>query len=270
VTRTLTPLAHRVDFPDAGGTPLVLIHGVGDRMAGWDGVVAALRGDRPVVRYDLRGHGDSPRTPGPYELGDFVADHVGLLAQLGIERAHVAGFSLGGMISQAVALARPETVDRLAIMGAVAGRTPAESARVLERLAVLEREGPAGMAQVSADRWYTPEFIARRPEVVERQLRELAANDPETYVASYRVLARNDLGDELHRIAAPTLVLTGDGDVGSPPRMSELMGERIPDSQVRILRGVKHGALVEVPELVARELDAFLGATGPGHDKEDH
>jgi pimeloyl-ACP methyl ester carboxylesterase len=262
MTRTVTAVAHRVDFPDAAGVPLVLIHGVGDRMAGWDGVVAALRGDRPVVRYDLRGHGDSPRTAGPYELGDFVADHVALLEQLGIGRAHVAGFSLGGMISQAIALGAPETVDRLLVMGAVAGRTPAESARVLERLAVLEREGPAGMALVSADRWYTAEFIERHPDVVERQLRELAANDPETYVAAYRVLARNDLGDELHRIEAPTLVLTGDGDVGSPPHMSELMGEQIPDCEVRILRGVKHAALTEVPELIAREIDAFLKEEG--------
>jgi pimeloyl-ACP methyl ester carboxylesterase len=258
MTRTVTRVEHRVDFAAAPGTPLVLVHGVGDRMAGWDGVVAALRGDRPVVRYDLRGHGASPRTPGPYELADFVADHVALLSELGIERAHVAGFSLGGMIAQAIAIAHPETVERLMIMGAVAGRTREESERVLARLAVLEHSGPAAIAQVSAERWYTPEFIAGHPDVIERQLAELAANDPDTYTAAYRVLAHNDLGGELHRIQASTLVLTGDGDVGSPPHMSELMGERIQDAQVRVLEGVKHGALVEVPELVAHEIEAFL------------
>jgi pimeloyl-ACP methyl ester carboxylesterase len=268
MTSTVTPVAHRVDHPDARVTPLVLIHGVGDRMSGWDDVVTALRSDRPVIRYDLRGHGDSPRTPGPYELGDFVADHVALLEQLGVERAHVAGFSLGGMIAQAVAITHPETVDHLVIMGAVAGRTPDESARVLERLAVLEREGPGGMAGVSAERWYTRQFIERHPDVVQRHLEELAANDPETYVAAYRVLASNDLGGELHRIEAPTLVMTGDGDVGSPPRMAELMGERIPDCRVRILRGVKHAALTEAAEAIALEIDAFLGDR-PNLNKEE-
>jgi 3-oxoadipate enol-lactonase len=268
MTAAVTPVAYRVDHPDAPGTPLVLIHGVGDRMSGWDGVVTALRGDRPVIRYDLRGHGDSPRTPGPYELADFVADHIALLDQLGIERAHVAGFSLGGMIAQAVALAHPATVDRLVIIGAVAGRTADESARVLERLAVLEREGPAAIASVSAERWYTPQFIARNPDLIRRHLDELAANDPETYVAAYRVLASNDLGDELHQIASPTLIMTGDGDVGSPPHMAELMGERIPDSSVRVLHGVKHGALTEVPDAIALEIDAFLGRA-PNPNKEE-
>lgn len=254
----MTDISYRVDDEDADGVPLVLVHGVGGRLDDWDTVVAAFRRRRPVVRYDLRGHGDSARPPGPYSLAAFTEDHVALLDRLGLGRAHLVGFSLGGLIAQSVAIHHPGTVERLVLLGAVAGRTDAERERVLARLRQLEEKGPAGMAEVSGDRWYTPEFAAREPEAVRRALERLAANDPASYTAAYRVLAESDLGDEIHRITAPTLAMTGENDVGSPPRMTRLMGERIANCTTRVLAGVKHALLVERAELVAGEIEAFV------------
>ena len=251
-------LSREVTHGAADGTPTVFIHGVGSSIECWDGVLEHFEPPGPVIRYDLRGHGESPKVPGPYELDDFVDDYVGLLGELGFGRANIVGFSLGGLIAQAIAIRRPESVERVAIMGAVAGRTADERAAVLRRLEAVEKSGPAGIAAQGSDRWFTDDFAASHPDVVSRQMQRLASTDRAGYEAAYRVLATNDLVGELHRIGAPTLVMTGEGDVGSPPHMSQLMALRIPNAEVVIIEGTKHGMLEECPERVARELSRFL------------
>ena len=260
MTDTAVQLYARVDHPDGAEPPLVLIHGVGDRLEAWDEVVTALGPGRRIIRYDLRGHGRSDKPPGPYELADFVADHVAVLEQAGMARAHVAGFSLGGLIAQAIAISRPETVERLVIISAVAGRSDEERARSSERLALLEQEGPAGIAARSGDRWFTPAFAAAHPEKVREAIESLAGNDPAAYTAAYRVLAENDLADQLDRVRSETLVMTGELDVGSPPHMSELMTRRIERSRLVVLPGVKHAVLTEMPDRVAGEIRNFVDA----------
>lgn len=257
---------HRtVEGLDRGGVPIVLVHGVGSNSQAWDTVVSLLGEAHPVIRYDLRGHGQSPKPAGPYELEDFATDHIALMDELGIERAHVVGFSLGGLIAQSIALSYPERVDRLAILSAVAGRTEAERKAVRERLATVEASGAGGVAAQGPSRWYTERFQQRAPETVARHLARFASNEPVAYAAAYRVLATSDLADELPRIKATTLVLTGSDDIGSPPRMARLMAERIPDAQLVIVDGVKHGILEEQARRVAAELSAFLSpARNPG------
>ncbi|HLH64775.1 MAG TPA: alpha/beta fold hydrolase [Solirubrobacteraceae bacterium] len=254
-------LHHRIDH--TGGPHahrLVLVHGVGDELGGWDRVVQRLPPGFDVLRYDLRGHGRSQRPPGPYRLEDFVADHLQLVAELGFTPHTLVGFSLGGMIAQAVALGAPEAVSRLVILSAVAGRTEDERARVAERLETLRREGPAGIAAVSAQRWYTEDFMRREPETVSARLRRLAANDPDAYLAAYEVLATNDLLARLPGIGCPTLIMTGEHDVGSPPRMALAMHESIAGSELEIVPGIRHELLVEVPDLVADRIARFATA----------
>src|SRR5581483_828458 len=85
-----------------------------------------------------------------------------------------------------------------------------------------------------------------------------ASNDPDCYAAAYRVLALEDLDDELAQINVPTLIATGEHDQGSNPRMSELMHARIAGSTLRILPGLRHSILVEAPVLVAAMLAPFF------------
>lgn len=240
-----------------GDIPTVLIHGVGSDLTRWDGVAAALLTQGPVVRYDLRGHGTSQKPPGPYSLGDFVSDHVKLMSELRIGRANVVGFSLGGLIAQKIALDHPETVGKLVIISAVAGRTATQRAAALERLHAVEKGGPALVAD-GGDRWYTDAFRTEHPGVVRAHLERFRANDPDAYAAAFRVLATTDLVDELHRISAPTLIMTGSLDVGSPPQMAERMHERIAGSRLVIVDGVKHAIFEEAPERVAASIGAFL------------
>lgn len=240
---------------------LALLHGVGSDLGTWDEVVARLPPGFEVLRYDLRGHGRSPKPPGPYSLDDFVTDHVRTLAELGWCSCELVGFSLGGMIAQAVALSAPSTVDRLAILSSVAGRTPEERSRVEARLEVLRDGGPREIAKVSGERWFTPEFVESNREFVSHHLARFAANDPPAYLAAYEVLAGNDLCDQLARIAQPTLIMTGEFDVGSPPRMSETMHAAIHLSELVIVPGQKHELLIEVPDVVVEQMTRFLNAS---------
>lgn len=253
----MTRLHRRVDGDLGAGTPVMLIHGVGDRLDSWDAVAGALGGERAVVRYDLRGHGRSERPPGPYSLEDFAADHVALMDELGVERAHVVGFSLGGLIAQQVALEHPGRVASLVLAGSVAGRTDEERERVAERLRQVESGGPVAVADGGA-RWYSQEFREAHPDVVARQMERFASNDPAAYAAAYRVLATSDLAERLPEIEAPVLAITGEHDVGSPPHMSELIASRVPRGRARILPGARHSLPVERAGELAEAIAGFL------------
>ncbi|MGO8865700.1 MAG: alpha/beta fold hydrolase [Alphaproteobacteria bacterium] len=247
---------------EGDGPWLVLIHGVGNRLEAWDGVVAALGGRFRTLRWDLRGHGASDKPPGPYALDDFVSDLKGLLDAHGIERCHLAGFSLGGLVAQAMALAHPAQLDRLVLLSTVAGRSAEERERVAQRLAMVAHGIPGAHFKNSLARWFTDEFQRTHPEVIAEHAARNRENDPLAYAAAYRVLAESDLADRLHEIKAPTLIATGENDIGSNPRMAKLMHERIAGSRLVILRHLRHAILVEAPGTVAGLIEPFLAGSG--------
>ena len=246
---------------EGDGPPLVLIHGVGGALDSWDFVVERLRTRYRLIRYDLRGHGASAKLPGPYTLQDFVHDHLALLDHLDLATTDVAGFSLGGLIAQALALAQPARVGRLALISAIGARKPEESAKARGRADALAAQGAAGHLDAAVDRWFTAAFQAEHPEIVEQRKHASLRNDPHCYAAAYRVLADSDLIDDLQRIPHRTLVMTGELDTGSTPRMSAAMAERMPRARLIVLPGLKHSVLLEAPAVVAGHLHEFLKDT---------
>jgi pimeloyl-ACP methyl ester carboxylesterase len=248
---------HRVEGDLGAGPPLVFVHGVGSDLESWQDVVAGLPKGRAFVRYDLRGHGRSPAPDGPWNVDDFVSDHLRLLAHLGIETADTVGFSLGGLIAQRIAATHPEVVRKLVVIGAVAGRTEQEKAAVLRRLAMVEAEGPAGAARKSVERWFGNEYLAEHPDAGTEIVARMERLDRGTYTHAYRVLATTDLANDLGRVRAPLLAMTGEFDIGSPPRMSQLMADRT-GGRLLVLPGARHTVLQECPELIAKEIAAHV------------
>jgi pimeloyl-ACP methyl ester carboxylesterase len=245
---------------EGSGPPVVLIHGVGADKESWDEIAPALARRFTVVRADLRGHGGSGRIS-RCSIDDFVSDLDGLAEAAGLARFHLVGFSLGGLIAQHYALHRPERIERLVLLSTVAQRTDEERRRVRERAGVLSRDGIAAVTSAAEDRWFTPAFKAANPERVALRLAQLRANDHASYTAAYTVFAEADAGLDIGAIAAPTLVVTGEHDQGSSPRMARLLHESIRASQLVILPELRHSLLVEAPGTVARMIEDFL--TGP-------
>jgi 3-oxoadipate enol-lactonase len=250
----------QIDGPstETNAPPVVLIHGVGADGASWDAIVPTLTSRFSVVRLDLRGHGRSGPVDGPLALGDFARDVLDVLDAADAARAHVVGFSLGGMIAQLLALDDAARVDRLVLLSAVAGRTEQERARVRERLELLRTQGIGAISGAAQDRWFTAGFIERHPELVRERMEQLRHNHPASYAAAYTVFSTSDLGERLHAIRAPTLVATGEHDVGSNTRMARFMCDQIPGAKLRILPGLKHSVLVEAPEVIAAMLLEFF------------
>jgi len=244
---------------DGAGPELVLVHGVGAQLESWDGVVERLRGRFRCISYDLRGHGATDKPPGPYSIEDFAADAAGLIDALGVARCHLAGFSLGGLIGQRFALDYPDRLDRLVLLSAITGRTEEERARVAARLEIVESGAPGDHFEKSLTRWFTEGFLRDHPDVIAAARTQNQRNDPQAYAAAYRVLATAEMIDELPNIEAPTLVATGEGDLGSTPRMSRLMHDRIAGSELHILAGLRHSILAEAPDRVSALLGEFLG-----------
>jgi 3-oxoadipate enol-lactonase len=240
-TGVVAPRGVEIAWHEEGtGPALLMLHGVGSSMESFDAMAARLSSRFRVLRYDLRGHGASGKPPGPYSLADYVDDAVDLLDARGISGAHALGFSFGGLIAQALALAAPQRVHRLVLVSSVAGRTPQEQARMHQRAETLDREGATGTVEAALERWFTPAFRERHPEVVEARRARALANDPRGYAAAYRVFATSDMDQELAGISAPTLVMTGEHDVGSTPRMARLIHERVAGSRLEILDGLRH------------------------------
>jgi 3-oxoadipate enol-lactonase len=237
----------------------VLIHGVGADGSSWDEIAPALASRFTVIRLDLRGHGRSGHVDASLTLDDFALDVVDVLDATGATRAHVVGFSLGGMIAQALALDHAARVDRLVLLSAVAGRTDQERARVQERLEILRTQGIGAITGAAQDRWFTAGFIERHPELVRERMEQLQHNHAPSYAAAYTVFSTSDLGERLHSIRTPTLVATGEHDVGSNTRMARFMQAQIPAAELRILPGLKHSVLVEAPAAIATMLLEFLG-----------
>jgi 3-oxoadipate enol-lactonase len=245
---------------DDGGDrpPVMLIHGVGADGTSWEQIAAALSPDFRVMRLDLRGHGRSGHIAGALTLDDFVRDVVDVLDACGVPAAHIVGFSLGAMIAQGIALQHAERVLRLVLLSAVAGRTAGERQRVQARLTFLREQGIAAITGAAQERWFTPAFIARNPDLVEGRMRQLQKNHAPSYAAAYTVFSTSDLGDRLNAIRAPTLIATGEHDVGSNARMASFMQKQIVGSRLEILSGLRHSILVETPDLVARLVGNFL------------
>jgi 3-oxoadipate enol-lactonase len=240
------------------GPPLFLIHGIGASRHSWDGLVARLKSKFRCIGYDLRGHGKSPTPATPYSLDQLVDDLETLRAELGIERAHFAGHSLGGMIGPAYARRYPERVLSLGLFSTAAFRTADDGAKVRGVVAAMRQKGIAPVLETLKDRWFTPEFAARCPEIIERRMQQVIDTNPEVFLSVFDIYAETEMSPWLGEVAAPCLVLTGEHDGGCNPRLNRQIASALADSDLVILPNLRHAILLEAPGTVAPPVLEFL------------
>lgn len=238
---------------------VVLSNSLGATRGMWDPQVPALAERFRVVTYDTRGHGDSPAPPGPYTLDDLVDDLVALLDRVGAERAHVAGLSLGGMTAMRLAVREPARVDRLALLCTSAKADPQG---FLDRAAAARSGGTAPLAPVVVSRWLTPAYAAEHPDLVARLEAMIAGSDDEGYAACCEVVAGLDLREDLGRITAPTLVVSGWEDPALPPEHQKLIADAIPGAELVTVSPGAHLANLEQPLQVTGALLGHFDAAG--------
>jgi 3-oxoadipate enol-lactonase len=249
---TAVDVSYTVDGA-ADAPVLVLSNSLGATRGMWDPQVPALADRYRVVTYDTRGHGESPAPAGPYTLDDLVDDLVALLDEVGAERAHVAGLSLGGMTAMRLAAREPARVERLALLCTSAKADPQG---FLDRAAAARSGGTAPLAPAVVGRWLTPDYAAANPELVSRLEAMIAAADDEGYAACCEVVANLDLREDIRDISAPTLVVSGREDPALPPEHQKLIADSIPGAG---LLTVSPGAHLANLEQTLRVTGALLG-----------
>lgn len=253
---------HVAEGPDDAPV-LVLGPSLGTTSAMWDPQVPALAGRLRVVRYDTRGHGASPVPPGPYEIADLGADVLALLDRLGVERASFCGLSIGGMTGMWLAAHAPERIDRLVLCCTSAHMGPPEM--WAQRAAtVLETGGTAAIAGPVVERWLTPAFARRHPEIAAHLRAMLESSPPEGYAACCGAIERMDLRADLAAITAPTVVVAGRDDTATPLEHAETITAGIAGARLAVIADAAHVANVEQPEAVTRQI---LDHVDPGRSR---
>lgn len=242
---TAAEVAFAVDGPE-GAPTLVLSNSLGSTPAMWDPQFPALAERFQVVRYDHRGHGRSPVPPGPYELADLGADVIAMLDRLSLQRVDWCGLSLGGMVGMWMAINAPERIDRLVLCCTSARLGPPQM--WVDRAATVRAGGVEAVADAGIERWLSPGFIEREPEVAGGIRAMLAATPTEGYAACCGVIERMDQVPQLGEIRAPTLVIAAADDPATPPEHGELIASAVPGARLEIVRGARHLATIEQPE----------------------
>ena len=241
------------------GEPLLLIHGLGYARWGWEPVVDSLAESQEVVLFDNRGIGESDAPGGPYSVRMLAEDAAAVLDAAGLERAHVLGTSLGGMVALQLALDWPERVDRLVLACTTPGG--AAAAPMPERTVRLMEEAPALPVEVALRRFVENAFgpepdAALVDRILEHRL--ATAQSPAAWGAQAAAGAGFDVWDSVPEISVPTLVLTGEEDAVVDPRNSELLAARIPGARLERFPGAGHLFFWEQPERFVEVVTEFL------------
>ena len=243
---------------EGSGPPLYLVHGIGSRKTHWNALIARLRAEFTCVSFDLRGHGASPIPATPYTLDQLVEDLEALRARLGHERIHVVGHSLGGVIGPAYARAHPERTLSVGLLSTAAGRSKEDLARLAAVRAGLATDGIPQTLGTLADRWFSDDFQASRPEVVQAKLQEVIDTPEDVFLSVFDIYTTTEMGPWLREIKCPCLVLTAEFDGGSNPRLNRFIAGELESSELVILDGLRHDILNEAPDRVAGPLLDFL------------
>jgi 3-oxoadipate enol-lactonase len=237
---------------------LLLSNSLGADLAMWDPQVPGLTERFRVVRYDTRGHGRSPVPDGDSTIDDLADDVVALLDRLGVETAHVAGLSIGGMTGLRLAVREPRRVATLAVLCSSAYTGNEQSWR--DRARTARTEGTGALAEAVVGRWFTPGYAAAHPDLVARMRATVAGTSDQGYASCCAAVAGMDQRADLPSITAPTLVVSGADDPALPPEHQQLIADRVPGAQ---LVTISPGAHLANIEQAAQVTDALIAhATG--------
>jgi len=242
------------------GAPLLLMMGLGWTSQMWYRSRPVLSAQFRTIAFDNRGVGQSDVPPGPYPIALMASDAAAVLDAAGVERAHICGMSMGGMIAQEFALQYPRRVRSL-ILGCTApgGPNAVQAEREVIQLLLAPRGNPEEMAKAINPYIYDPSTPdARKDE-------DLAVRRPwfptaEGYLAQLQGIMAWEAYSRLPQIAAPTLVIHGESDRLVPPENGRRIAARIPNAELVMIPRASHIFPTDQQEAAHRAMLDFLAA----------
>ena len=245
------------------GDPLLFLTGLGASCQGWSTIaVPELSRDRRNVIFDARGVGQTHDPGGSYGTTDLAEDAVAVLDHLRIERAHVLGSFLGGMIAQEIALRHPHRVRSLVLSGTCGRLTPK-----LRMIVELWKTGfelgiPKDLRVRNFMVWHVGDLALEQPGLADEVRQFLSHGDIDvdnrTFARQCEAMLQHDTLSRLARLDPPTLVVCGDRDILTPPDLMRRFASRIPAARFICMRGIGHVVAFEAAERFNRLVRRFL------------
>jgi 3-oxoadipate enol-lactonase len=241
---------------------LVLSNGVLMSTASWAFQTPVLSQHYRLLLYDCRGMWQSDHPPGPYSMELHADDLVALLDALGIERAHIGGTSYGAEVSMVFALKHPERTRSLIVTSAVSQLDPVLKGFAETWIAAARSSDPELLFQVVYPLTFSEAWIAANQETLDLARERYEMLDMDAFLELLLCFSRLDVTAELHRIAAPTLVVVGEDDALKPRKYSEIIAREIPDAEFAIIPHAGHAAMWEQAGVFDSLILGFLAKHG--------
>lgn len=251
------PALHVHDFGGTGETVL-LAHAIGCDARMWEGVAPLLARRHRVLAPDARGHGKSPAPPRPWALEDMADDVARALDARQVDRVNWVGLSMGGMVGLCFALRHPSRLASLVLANTTASYGPGGAEAWRDRSRRVEEGGLVAIRDMVEQRYFSEAFRRERPEAVARVMSRFLETPVQGYLGCCDAIGRLDHAGRLAEIAAPTLVIAGAADVGTPLAMHASLAAGIPGARLQVLDGAAHLSATEFPERFASLVAEFL------------
>ena len=246
-----------------GRTPVLMIQGLGASKNAWNLQRIAMATRFRIISFDNRGAGRSDKPTEPFTLEQMADDAIAVLDAAGVETAHVVGASMGGVISQIVAVKYPQRVRSLTLVCTACRNHPWRQELLQSWAKTAEEKGMIEVGKEAAQ-WVMSPRSFRRLVPAFTWMGPLAALRPRhSFVSQIDAIlnTREDLVDQLSTISAPTMVIVGNQDILTPRGDSEEIAERIPNSELVVISGAAHGLMMEHSSTFNKILIEFLQRT---------
>lgn len=238
-----------------------LLHSLSSDTGVWAPQVPALLAEGwRVLRLDMRGHGGSQPGEAPYSMEHLADDVAGVLDFLHIDRIHLIGLSIGGMIAQSFAIRHGQRLHSLLLCGTSASRLPGGMEKMwIPRFEAIAAAGSVEpLADASMERWVTDSFRPQHPGSWQQIRETVARTSPEGYRGGGIAIENFDVTAQLPSLNVRTLVVCGDQDPGTPPECNRRIAELIPGARYLEMPNARHFPMVEYPERFNRMMITWL------------
>jgi 3-oxoadipate enol-lactonase len=250
---------YRIDGPE-NAPWLVFSNSLATTLAMWDEQAAALQDSFRVLRYDQRGHGGTDAPAGRYSFDTLLADAVGLLDALSIEKTHFAGLSMGGATALGLAERHPGRFGRIIVADSPCQSTPQSSQQWEERIAVAQQRGIEALVEPTVARWFPADIVAKDPPHVEKVRAMIRGTPVNGFIGCAAALAAHDYACAVATVKSPVLFMVGEKDGATPAAMRKL-SEKLPGSRFVALAGAGHISNMDRPAEFTGAICDFLAAT---------
>ena len=242
------------------GPAVVFANSLGTDLRLWDGVIPLLPKGLRMIRYDMRGHGQSDVPDAPYTMGQLVSDAEAVCDAFALRDVLFVGLSVGGMVAQGLAIKRPDLVRALVLSNTAA--KIGNATMWADRIAEVQAKGLAAMADGVMQRWFSPAFYAS-PDL--RHWRDMLVATPiKGYLGICHAIAGTDFYTPTSGLRIPTLGIAGSDDGATPPDLVRETIDLIPGSQFALMRNTGHLPCAEDPDAYAALLNKFISDIGHG------